>query len=171
MMSWITAWLRPLAEVQGNQREEIRACADSGKSGSKEIYKNVSEQEIQSFRLWVKPSRTGGDFCARIPSFETCCMTNKSRDDESPAYCPPRMPYAAASSRIAVRTFSLTSAGISLMLCSTRACSAHWLRISSSVFPDATKSQSIPTSLQLTLFAMGESLRRESVAQKLSLSD
>ncbi len=60
----------------------------------------------------------------------------------------------AASSRMAPRTLSATSGGISVMLWAVRACSAACCMMSSVVSPFATKSQSIPTSLQLTVFAM-----------------
>src|SRR5947208_13635626 len=53
---------------------------------------------------------------------------------------------------MAPRTFSARSAGSSFMPCSLRPCSAHCSRTSCSVSPLATKSQSTPTSLQVTTF-------------------
>ncbi len=58
------------------------------------------------------------------------------------------------SSWIAARTCASTSSGISFIPWSLSACSAACLKISSSVSPRATKSQSMPTSLHRSTFAI-----------------
>lgn len=70
----------------------------------------------------------------------------------------PRCFPARYSSRMAARTFARTSSGISFMLCIVSACSAAFFKISSSVSPRATKSQSMPTSLHRSTFAISHLL-------------
>src|SRR5690348_12327793 len=63
---------------------------------------------------------------------------------------------------MAARTLSTTSAGISIILWSVCACSVTCRRTSSSLSPRATKSQSAPTSLQLTVLGMKPPYGRKS---------
>src|SRR6476646_5619119 len=63
---------------------------------------------------------------------------------------------------MALRTLSASSGGMLVILWSVRACSESFCMISSSLFPRATKSQSAPTSLQLTVFAISPPTAKES---------